>query len=47
MKQHKTKRSPQICECGHHEMVHVSGCFVKGCKCKQFKPKKLKGGETT
>ena len=28
-----------LCKCGHGMMVHIGGCFVKGCKCKSFEEK--------
>jgi hypothetical protein len=31
-----TKRGALLCTCGHGSMVHVSSCFVAGCKCKQL-----------
>ena len=27
---------PRACVCGHGEMSHVAGCFVRGCRCEQF-----------
>ena len=30
------ERQSDVCKCGHSRLIHVVGCFKRGCPCREF-----------